>query len=89
MDKSRRIQQFSMALNEVFEVLDYGEHKYGDDKDWLNRADLKDIKAALRHIGRFDEVDSDTNCSHIAHAICRLLFVLERKKKNEIKCFSL
>ena len=72
-----------LAIVEVAKVLTYGAHKYSPD-NWRRVENLQGryTGAALRHI--FKEMsgemfDDETSISHMAHAICCLLFKLEDK----------
>lgn len=69
------------SILEVGKVLTYGAEKY-DAENWRKVPDLQDryASAALRHIfahidGELD--DEETGLSHLAHAMCCLLFKLE------------
>lgn len=68
------------GLDDVVRVLTYGATKYGPD-NWRNveRAEERYPAAALRHISAYmqgEPYDRETGISHLAHAICSLLFVL-------------
>ena len=69
------------SILEVGKVLTYGADKY-DAENWRKVDDLQNryTSAALRHIfahidGEAD--DQETGLSHLAHAMCCLLFKLE------------
>jgi len=69
------------AINEVAKVLKFGAQKY-DEENWrkLDNLQSRYSSGALRHI--FAHIDSETldtesGLSHLAHAICCLLFKLE------------
>ena len=69
------------SILEVGKVLTYGADKY-DAENWRKVDDLQNryTSAALRHIfahidGEAD--DPETGLSHLAHAMCCLLFKLE------------
>ena len=69
------------ATLEVAKVLTFGAEKY-DPENWRKLEDLQNrySSAALRHIfAHLDnsELDEDSGLSHLAHAICCLLFKLE------------
>jgi hypothetical protein len=80
----------SKALVEVSKVLSFGANKYGKE-NWRELDDLQDryTGGALRHIfAHMDDEfkDLETNYSHLAHAVCGLLFKLEielEKDKEE------
>ena len=69
------------ALLEVSKVLTIGAEKY-DEENWRKLDNLQNryTGAALRHLfAHMDNeiLDPETNLSHLAHAICCLLFKLE------------
>ena len=77
------------SMVEVSKVLTFGAEKYGP-KNWRELEDLQNrySSAALRHIfAHLDdsELDEDSGLSHLAHAICCLLFKLEIELENASK----
>lgn len=69
------------SIVEVGKVLTYGAEKY-DPENWRKVDDLQNryTSAALRHIFAHidgEENDEETGLSHLAHAMCCLLFKLE------------
>ena len=69
------------AIIEVAKVLTFGANKY-DEENWKKLEDLQSryTSGALRHIFAHmdgEDLDSESNVSHVAHAICCLLFKLE------------
>tara|TARA_B110000967_G_C18419450_1_gene333115 strand:+ start:164 stop:562 length:399 start_codon:yes stop_codon:yes gene_type:complete len=69
------------SLNEVGKVLTFGAEKY-DPHNWRKVDDLQNryTSAAMRHmLAHIDgeDVDEETGLSHLAHAICCLMFKLE------------
>ena len=74
------------AISEVAKVLGFGAEKYGPE-NWRLLENLQDryTAGALRHIfahmdGEKDDPESGT--SHLAHALCCLLFKLEIELEN-------
>ena len=70
------------ALNEVVEVLTFGAEKYGED-NWRTLPDYRRryFSAAMRHMISWwwtTPTDPESGKSHLAHAICNLLFLLHR-----------
>jgi hypothetical protein len=68
------------SLQEVVKVLEFGAKKYAPD-NWkhVDNAQARYWDAAMRHIVAYkleDKADSETGLSHLAHAICCLLFLL-------------
>ena len=74
------------AIVEVAKVLTFGAAKYDEDNwRYLEDAQNRYSGGALRHI--FSHLDGElqdpeTNLSHIAHAICCLMFKLELELEN-------
>lgn len=69
------------ALLAVARVLTFGAEKYGRD-NWrqVESAETRYLDAALRHINalqRGEAVDPESGESHLAHAVCSLMFMLE------------
>lgn len=76
-----------LATLEVGKVLTYGAAKYSAD-NWrqLDNLESRYMSAAMRHILAFNSgelVDEETDLSHLAHAMCCLLFVLEDIKMED------
>ena len=72
------------ALTEVVEVLTYGAKKYAPD-NWKKVPDAKQryIDASFRHFTAYiggEKLDSETGKSHLAHALCCMLFLLAFEK---------
>lgn len=68
------------ALQEVVEVLTFGAKKYAAD-NWKHvpQAQERYIDAAYRHLADWnsgEKKDPETGKSHLAHAVCCLLFLL-------------
>lgn len=69
------------ALLAVAKVLTFGAEKYGRD-NWrqVESAETRYLDAALRHINAYqrgEAVDPESGESHLAHAACSLMFMLE------------
>ena len=66
------------ALEEVARVLGYGARKYSA---WNHREGFawsRMLSSALRHLSAFnagEDDDPESGLSHIAHAVCQLLFL--------------
>lgn len=74
------------ATLEVAKVLTFGAQKY-DEENWrkLENAQKRYTSGALRHIFAHMDgelQDPETNYSHLAHAICCLMFKLELELEN-------
>ena len=75
------------ALLEVARVLTFGADKYGEE-NWRDVADAQKryASASLRHVFSHldgEESDEETNYSHLAHAICCLMFKLELELESK------
>ncbi len=76
------------ALTEVVEVLTYGAKKYAPD-NWKKVPNAKQryIDASFRHLTAYasgEKLDSETGKSHIAHALCCLLYLLAFEKGEHL-----
>ena len=72
------------ALLAVARVLTFGAQKYGRD-NWrkVANAETRYLDAALRHINAYqrgEAVDPESGESHLTHAVCSLMFMLELKE---------
>ena len=72
------------ALTEVVEVLTYGAKKYAPD-NWKKVPNAKQryIDASFRHLTAYvggEKLDSETGKSHLAHALCCILYLLAFEK---------
>lgn len=71
----------SIALIELSKVLQYGAIKYDRDNWRSGLAYSRVIDAVLRHLYKWkdgiEEVDDESGVSHLAHAMCGLMFLLE------------
>ena len=77
------------AIVEISKVLTFGAEKY-DAENWRKLDDLQNryTAGALRHIFAHmdgEELDPETNLSHLAHAMCCLLFKLEIELEERLK----
>ena len=71
------------ALDAVAEVLTYGAAKYSPD-NWkkLEDAENRYWAAANRHmwaIRRGEDIDPESGMTHIAHAMCSMMYISELK----------
>lgn len=72
------------TLDEVLKVLEFGDTKHPGE-NWKKESSSLHIAHARLHIDTFlfkTHIDDETKCSHLAHAVCRLLFAMS-KEKNE------
>ena len=74
------------AIVEISKVLTFGAAKY-DAENWRKLDDLQNryTAGALRHIFAHmdgEQLDPETKLSHLAHAMCCLLFKLEIELEN-------
>lgn len=73
------------ALTEIAKVMGFGATKYSAN-NWRNGIQWsRIIGAALRHIEAFNDgqdKDPETGLSHIAHASCCLMFLLEYEQTH-------
>ena len=74
------------ALEQVVEVLTFGASKY-DRHNWKKVDNLHQrySAAAMRHIVAYmknEDIDEESGYSHLAHAICCLMFMLQEDADN-------
>ena len=84
-DKPRLELLSNYAITEMAHVLAYGASKYGDDNWRKGIAWRRLTGAALRHILAFqdgEDLDPETNRSHLAHAMCMIMFALESTRTH-------
>lgn len=68
------------ALVEIAKVLEFGKNKYGKNNYKSGMLWSRVLDAPLRHIFAFidkEDNDPESGISHIAHACCSLMFLLE------------
>ena len=75
------------AMDDVAQVLGYGAKKYGDHNcRMVEGLENRYFAAALRHLSAHrqgERNDPETGISHLAHAMCSLLFLLAHAKEQE------
>ena len=76
------------SVEQVVDVLTYGAKKYAPD-NWKIVGDYRRryYAAAMRHIvawWRGEIIDPETGMHHLAHAVCCLLFLIEREGEDAI-----
>lgn len=73
------------ALVEVAKVLSFGAKKYGRFNWRQGIAWSRVISAAMRHLSAFNEgidKDEETSLSHLSHAACNLMFLIQYEKDH-------
>lgn len=78
-------------MEEVVEVLSYGANKYSPD-NWqhVDDPDTRYFNAAMRHIWAWrqgEQFDAESHKSHLAHAVCCLLFLLAFDEDEDDSAF--
>jgi hypothetical protein len=67
------------ALQEVVKVLEFGSQKYAPNNwQYVDNAEERYWNAAMRHMIAYkteSTTDSETGLSHLAHAICCMIFL--------------
>lgn len=85
-DKPYRPELLSFAaLEEVSKVLVHGAAKYGDHNWRKGFKWSRLLGAALRHLfawARGENSDFESGFSHLAHAMCCVMFLLEHQLNN-------
>lgn len=74
------------ALEQVSRVLTFGAAKYAPNS-WqtVPQGEERYLAALLRHLaahGKVEPYDSETGLSHLAHAACNALFILELEARR-------
>lgn len=74
-------------LIQVIRVLEFGAKKYAVD-NWKTVPDARTryVDAAMRHIWAWflgEKTDSETGISHLAHAVCCLLFLMWLEENDQ------
>lgn len=74
------------ALTQIASVMSHGASKYGD-HNWRKGIAWSRVMAAiLRHLQAFnagEDLDPESGVSHLAHAGCGIMFLLEYSKYNK------
>lgn len=77
----------SKPLLEIAKVLDYGAKKYAP-HNWRKGIKYSRVlSAAQRHLMAWndgEDLDPETNISHLAHAACNILFLLQYELSDKI-----
>lgn len=72
------------GIREVAMVQLYGHKKYSDWNNYRKGMEVsRNLSCAIRHISEYmdgNNLDSESGRSHLAHAACRILFVLQNEK---------
>lgn len=85
IDYTLLLQDLHRALDSVIKVLQFGANKYGRNNYNKVSSERYD-RACLRHIIEHlkgNLLDEDTNEPHLSHAVCCLLFLIERELKDK------
>jgi hypothetical protein len=74
------------AVSETVDVLTFGAKKYGPE-NWrlVPNAKKRYLAAAFRHVVAYamgEKKDPESGLSHLSHALCCLLFILELEKDD-------
>lgn len=73
------------ALTQTARVLEFGRNKYAAHNWRKGFAWSRPLSAAMRHLTAFadgEDRDPESNLSHLAHAMCCIMFVLEFEKTH-------
>lgn len=75
------------ALNEVVDVLTFGAKKYAPD-NWrhVDNPRRRYFSAVMRHMSAWvlgEKLDPETGKSHLAHAVCDIIFLFELEKDGK------
>jgi len=78
-------------MEEVSRVREFGVKKHGSVDGWKTTTPLEHYDAAERHIRKLMDgewMDLESGLSHAAHAICDLMFEIERMDSKDIPFIS-
>lgn len=71
------------GLRAVSNVQEYGHQKYGDFYNYKKgMEESRNISCAIRHLAAYmagETLDPESKQSHLAHAACRILFILQNQ----------
>lgn len=73
------------AMNQTAAVLKFGAQKYAEHNWRKGFAWSRPLAAAMRHITAFndgEDTDPESGLSHLAHAACCIMFLLEFQKTH-------
>ena len=75
------------AVRQIVKVLTFGATKYGDQNwEFVAEARRRYYAATMRHLTAWwegEENDMETGLSHLAHAGCCILFLLQKSLTNK------
>ena len=77
---------YTSALYEIVHVRAFGIEKHGSVDGWKTTKPIQHYDAAIRHIRAViggEDYDKESGRLHLAHAMCSLMFELERQKENK------
>jgi hypothetical protein len=71
---------YTSMMNQVAKVREYGVKKHGSIDGWQSTKQIQHLESAERHIRAVmdGEWTDESGFSHLAHAICNLMFEVER-----------
>lgn len=74
------------TIEDVVKILTFGANKYGPD-NWQGLDNFEDryYGALMRHITAWrkgEKMDEESGLSHLAHAMCNLVFLLWKDKRE-------
>ena len=76
------------VIEDVAEVLTYGAEKYAP-HSWVNVEKDRYFAAMMRHITAYqngEELDKESGLTHLAHAMCNLMFISRMEKNGKTSC---
>jgi hypothetical protein len=81
-DKPNMSLLSSLAIEELSKVLTFGAKKYSDHNWRKGISTSRLLAAAFRHLFAYlrgEDLDPETGLSHVAHAMCCMMFIIELK----------
>jgi hypothetical protein len=75
------------AMEELVAVQAYGHKKYGDFYNYKKGMEVtRQVSCAIRHLVAFlrrEDLDPESKRMHLAHALCRIAFLIENIKDGK------
>ena len=75
------------AIDQLAHVLSFGAQKYADHNWRKGLSKTRLLAAALRHLFAYlggEDKDSETDLSHVAHAMCCCMFIIGLENRPDL-----
>lgn len=74
------------VIEQIVDILTYGSKKY-DPNNWQRVATWRHWAAMMRHLSKYkqgEKLDQESKKSHLAHALCDLVFIAWQDKNDKV-----